>query len=294
MSSSLSKSRVAFLGLGLMGGGMARRLLTGGFPLTVYNRTTAKTAEFSAAGARVGATPREAVANADVIISMLADDPASRGLWLGENGALAGAAPGTILIECSTVSVGWIRELAQAALARRCELLDAPVTGSKPQAAAGELTFLVGGAAATLDKARPVLAAMSRAVVPLGPLGSGAMLKLVNNFLCGVQAASLAEALAVIERAGLDRAQALEVLTTGAPGSPLLKTFSKRMTVPDYTPNFILRLMAKDLAYAQKEAAQQAVDLKTAAAALAVFQSAIAAGHGEKDVSAVAEAFRKS
>lgn len=294
MSASSDKPRVAFFGLGLMGGGMAHRLLGAGFPLTVFNRNAAKAEPFAAAGARVASSPRDAATGARVIISMVADDNASRSLWLGENGALAAAAPGAVLIECSTVSVGWIHELAAAAKARGCDLLDAPVTGSRPQAASGELCFIVGGTAENLEKIRAVLAVMSRAIIHLGPVGSGALLKLVNNFLCGVQAASLAEGVAVIERAGLDRARALELLTTGAPGSPLFKTFSQRMTLPDYTPNFVLRLMAKDLTYAGAEGKKLAIDMKTAAAALEVFQRAIATGHGEKDVSAVVEQFRNS
>lgn len=284
---------IAFLGLGLMGTGMARRLLAANFPLSVYNRNADKSAPFAAAGARVAASPHDAAASADIVISMLADDKASRALWLGDQGALGGTKSGTVLVECSTVSVGWVKDLAAAAAARGCELIDAPVTGSKPQAAAGELTFLVGGTAATLEKIRPALAVMSRAIIHLGPSGSGALLKLVNNFLCGVQAASLAEAIGLIEHAGLDRAQALEVLGTGAPGSPLLRTFAGRMTAQSYEPNFLLRLMAKDLAYAWQEGNRHSVDLKTAAAALEVFQRAVDAGLGEKDVSAVVEPFRQ-
>ena len=275
-----------------MGGGMAHRILGAGFPLTVFNRNADKCAPYAAAGAHVSTTPAEAAKRADVIISMVADDTASRTLWLGENGALAAAAPGTVLVECSTVSVGWIKELAATATARGCELIDAPVTGSKPQAASGELCFIVGGAEATLEKIRPVLAVMSRAIIHLGPTGSGSLLKLINNFLCGVQAASLAEAVGVIEKAGLDRAKSLEILTTGAPGSPLFKTFSGRMTKPDFTPNFVLRLMAKDLTYAHQEGANHAINMATAAAALEVFKRAVATGHGEKDVSAVVEQFR--
>jgi 3-hydroxyisobutyrate dehydrogenase len=292
MTASPSLPRVAFLGLGLMGTGMARRLSAAGFPLTVYNRNPAKAAPLGAAGAVIAATPRAAAARADLVISMLADDAAARSLWLGDSGALAGAAPGAVLIECSTVSVGWINELSAAAKAQGCELIDAPVTGSKPQAAAGELCFLVGGAAPALAKARPALAVMSRAIIHLGPTGSGALVKLINNFVCGVQAAALAEALGMIERGGLDRAQALEVLTAGAPGSPLVKTFAGRMTARDYTPNFPLRLMAKDLTYARKEAARLGIDLATATAALNVFQRAIDSGQGDQDVSAVAEQFR--
>src|ERR1017187_6358075 len=141
----MNKPRIAFFGLGLMGSGMARRLLVNGFPLTVFNRNAEKSKPFAAEGAHVAASPREAVAKADVIISMVADDNASRSLWLGENGALAAARSGTVCIECSTVTVGWVRELSAAATARGCEFLDAPVTGSKTQAAASELNFLVGG-----------------------------------------------------------------------------------------------------------------------------------------------------
>ncbi len=290
----MSKPRIAFLGLGIMGGGMARNLLTKGFPLTVFNRNSEKAKPFANDGARVANSPREAAENADVIISMVADDNAARSLWLGENGALAGAKAGTICIECSTVTVGWIHELAAAAQKRNCELLDAPVTGSKNQAASGELNFLVGGDSETLEKVRPVFSAMGKNVSLLGPIGSGALVKLINNFVCGVQIASLAEALAMIERSGLDRAQALEVLTGGAPGSPLVKAVSARMTAPDFTPNFLLRLMAKDLGYAISEGGKLSIELATATAALEEFQKAIAAGHGDKDIAAVVESFRKN
>lgn len=282
-----------------MGSGMARRLLVNGFPLAVFNRNAEKSKPFANEGARVANSPREAAENADVIISMVADDNAARSLWLGEvragqaNGALAGAKPGTICIECSTVTVGWIHELAAAAQKQKCELLDAPVTGSKNQAAGGELNFLVGGDSATLERARPVLAAMSKAIVHLGPTGSGALIKLINNFVCGVQVASLAEALAMIERSGLERSLALEVLANGAPGSPLFKAVSTRMTTPDFTPNFLLRLMAKDLGYAIQEGGKLSVELVTAKAALEDFQRAIAAGHGDKDIAAIVEPMRK-
>src|SRR5450759_2980945 len=290
----MSKPRIAFLGLGIMGSGMARRLLINGFPLTVFNRNAEKSKPFAADGAQVAASPREAASRAEVIISMVADDNASRSLWLGDNGALAAATPGTLCIECSTVTVGWVKELAAAAAARQCELLDAPVTGSKVQAASGELNFIVGGPAATLEKIRPVLAAMGKSIVHLGPVGSGALLKLINNFVCGVQVASLAEAMSMIERSGLDRTRALEILTAGAPGSPLVKTVATRMTTSDYAPNFLLRLMAKDLGYAVEEGGKLSLNLATAASALDIFKQAMASGHGDQDMSAVVEQFRKS
>jgi 3-hydroxyisobutyrate dehydrogenase len=288
----MSKPRVAFLGLGIMGSGMARRLLANGFPVAVFNRNPKKASAFADAGARVGSSPADAASGAEFIISMVADDTASRALWLGENGALSVAAPGTVCIDCSTVTVDWVRELSAVVEARKCEFLDAPVTGSKTQAASGELNFLVGGSAATLEKARPVLAGMSKTITPLGPVGSGAMIKLINNFVCGVEIIALGEALTMIERSGLDRARALEVLTQGAPGSPLVKAVSARMVAADYTPNFLLRLMAKDLKYSIQEAQKLSIHLGTATAALDTFQKAIAAGHGEKDIAAAAEFLR--
>jgi 3-hydroxyisobutyrate dehydrogenase len=289
----MNKSRIAFLGLGIMGSGMARRLLADGFPLAVYNRDAKKSAAFAADGAQIAGSPREAAAQADMIVTMVADDIASRSLWLGEAGALAGARSSAVCLECSTVTVNWTRELAAAAAARNCEFLDAPVTGSKTHAAAGELTFLVGGDSATLEKARPALAVMGKAIHHIGPAGSGALLKLINNFVCGVQVASFAEALAMIEHSGLDRAKALEVLTAGAPGSPLVKTVAARMSAPDFTPNFPLRLMTKDLGYAIQEGKKNLVELTTASAALEDFTNAIAKGHGDQDMAAVIEPMRK-
>jgi 3-hydroxyisobutyrate dehydrogenase len=288
----MSKPRVAFLGLGIMGSGMSRRLLGAGFPLTVYNRNPEKSAPLAAAGAQVASSAREAAAQADVVISMLADDAAARSVWLGDNGALTGAKKGAILVESSTVSPEWINELDAAAKKMNCDLLDAPVTGSKPQAAAGELNFLVGGSEGALSEVRPVLKAMSKSITHLGPIGSGALMKLVNNFVCGAQITALAEALAWIERSNLDRDKALAVLTSGAPGSPLVKTLAARMTAHDYTPNFLLRLMAKDLAYAVKENHARGIVLESGATALAAFQRAIQGGQGDKDMSAVVEQFR--
>jgi 3-hydroxyisobutyrate dehydrogenase len=289
----MTRPRVALLGLGIMGGGMGGRLLGAGFPLTVYNRSRERTTALASAGAQVAATPREAAGGADIVLSMVADDTASRAMWLGADGALAGVAPGAVLIESSTVTVEWASELAGEAAARGCELLDAPVAGTRPHAAAGELVFLVGGSASTLDRVRDVLAVMGRLIVYVGPTGSGARLKLINNVMAAVQAASFAEALAVVERSGLNREAALELLTNGAPGSPMVKTMAARMTSREYEPpNFALRLMVKDIRYAMEEAASHGITLETAAATLGIFERAVMAGHGEKDFAAIVEPLR--
>ena len=288
----MEDTKIALLGLGLMGTGMAGRLLDAGYPLSIYNRTPGKAGALAARGAKVAKSAREAASGANVIFSMLADVPVCRDIWLGRGEALEGAAPGTLLVESSTVTVEWIHELDQAAKAHGCELVDAPVTGSKPQAAAGQLLFLAGGSAAALGKLDPLLRAMGRDVVHVGPTGSGARLKLINNFLSGVQTASLAEALSLVERGGLDMQKALGVLTEGAPGSPLVKLLSGRMVNRNYDPQFVLHLMAKDLRYAVGEADLQSLDLDMGRAALRVFEHAIAAGQGDEDMSAVIEQFR--
>jgi 3-hydroxyisobutyrate dehydrogenase len=283
----MAKPRVAIIGLGIMGSGMAGRLLSAGFPVSMYNRNRAKAAPFAGAGATVAGSPREAASKAEVIISMVSDDLASRGVWLGDQGALAGASRGAVLIECSTLTVGWIKELAAAAAQRGCELLDAPVTGTKPHAASGELSFLIGGSDAALATAKPVLAVMGREFIHLGPTGSGALMKLINNFMCGVQAASLAEAESMIAAGGLDLKQALAILTQGAPGSGLVQRAAARAFANDFTPNFPLHLMAKDLGYAIDQASSFGQNLQTASSALAIFKDAIAKGYGDQDFSAV-------
>ena len=288
----MGETKIALLGLGLMGSGMAGRLLDAGYPLTVWNRTPDKTQALADRGAKVAQSPRQAVAGATVVISMLADVPVCRDVWLGRGEAILGTAPGTVLVESSTITVEWIEELDRAAKEHGCELVDAPVTGSKPQAAAGQLLFLAGGSSAALDSITPILKAMGRDVVHVGPVGSGARLKLINNFLSGSQVAALAEALSLIERSGLDAQKALGVLTEGAPGSPLVKLLSGRMMARQYEPNFVLRLMAKDLRYAVSEADHQGLDLDMGRAALRVFEHAISAGQGEDDMSAVVEQFR--
>ncbi len=284
--------RIAVLGLGIMGGGMARNLLKAGFDVAVYNRTLAKAQPFADVGARIAQTPRDAAQDAEVVLSMVAEDNASRALWLGEEGALAGAKPGTVLIESSTLTTGWVRELAAAAHECGCPFVDAPVRGSKVQAADGELSFLVGGEAAVLEQVRPVLAAMGSRIDHLGPIGSGTTMKLVNNLLAGTQVALLAEGLLLAERAGLDMDKVVPILINGAPGSPIVKGAAARIVARDYTTNFALRWMHKDLTYALDEAVQHNVPLPLVAAAREVFRMAMGQGHADEDFVSVAEALR--
>ncbi len=289
-----TKPKVALLGLGTMGSGMGLNLLKAGFPLTVYNRTRARTEQLATAGAIVADTPGKAAGNSEIVLAMLADDAVSRTVWLGENGALAAMQPGAVAIECSTLSPSWVSELDEAARSRGLRMIEAPVTGSRAQADAGQLKFLAGGDGKVLEKVTPVLRSMSQEILHLGPIGSGAQLKLMNNYLCAVQVISFAETLAWIERTGLNREAALEFLKKGAPGSGILNAMADRMTKRTYEVNFLLRLMAKDVRYAEAAAAQRGLALSMANPAGAIFEKAQENGHGAQDMSAVAEVIRQS
>ena len=289
----MTNTKVAVLGLGIMGSGMAHNLLRAGFDLAVWNRSRAKADPLGEAGARIADTPAIAAQGADVVVAMLSDDDVSRAVWTGADGALATMRPGSVAIESSTLTAAWIRELAATAAAHGIDLLDAPVTGSKMQANEGTLRFFAGGDPAALDRAREVFVAMGSEAIHLGPSGSGATLKLVNNFLCGVQVASVAEAIAMLERSGLDARRGIELLGAGAPGSPILKMLAQRMLDRAFEPNFLLPLMAKDLGYAAAEFAAQGIQLPSAEAAKARFDAAAEAGLADRDMSAVIEPLRK-
>ena len=297
MSETMSKPNVAILGLGIMGSGMANRLLSAGFPLAVYNRNREKCVPFGRRR-RVHRhfAARGCIAFPDHSQHGGAMTPLPERSGWEKNGALTGASPGSVLIESSTLSGDWIAG-ARAAKASSvaAEFLDAPVTGTKPHAASGELVFLVGGSADALDAARPVFSVLGRDVVHLGPVGSGTLMKLINNFVCGVQAASFAEAVAMIDAGGLDRVKAVSILTGGAPGSGIVKRIADRIATNDFTPNFALRWMAKDLVVCSAECAPDETELpcKLRPQRLSVFQQAIAEGHGDEDFSAVSKSSRR-
>ncbi|EQB34059.1 NAD(P)-dependent oxidoreductase, partial [Sphingobium ummariense] len=228
------------------------------------------------------------------VVAMVADNDASRNAWLGPQGALAAMAPGSVAIDSSTLDPDWIETLAAEMKAAGVHFVEAPVTGSKVQAESGTLRFFVGSDGESLELARPVLDAMGNGVIHLGPAGSGAVMKLANNFMAGIQVASFAEALALIEAKGLDREQAVNVLRNGAPGSPMVGLMADRMLAQNYDPNFLVPLMAKDLGYAGALLASVGIDSGLAAAARARFQQAEAAGFGDRDISSVVEPLRKA
>jgi 3-hydroxyisobutyrate dehydrogenase len=280
--------RVAILGLGIMGGGMAANWLSKGFEVSVWNRTRAKAEPLAAKGAKIAATAREAAAGADFIFAMVADDAASRGVWLGADGALAGAKSGAIAVESSTLTPDWVRELARHAEAKGCGFLDAPVGCSRQAAASGELRLFVGGEPQTYEAARPALAAVGNKMDLIGPVGAGATWKLINNQLAAGQIAALAEALEVAKKAGFKDEQISDLILGGAPASPIVKLKLPRMLARDFEPtDFALNLMLKDARYAAALAEALGAHAEMIEGAAKAFARAEAKGLGEKDIAAV-------
>lgn len=284
--------KITLMGLGGMGIGIARNLLNAGFDLTVYNRTAARSAPLAQLGAKVKESPREAVQDAEIVISIVADDDASRQIWLGAQGALEGAKPDAILIECSTLSMAWIRELASLAAERALAFLDAPVNGGPDLAAAGKLRMMVGGDANAFEQTHPVLASFCSEIAHMGPPGTGTMTKLVHNMITAVQVVTLAEGLNLAERAGLNLEQVISVITNSGPASPAVKRNAPLMAARDYgEPGFTLQLMRKDVTYALRLAEELDAPLATANAAHEAYRKAGTLGYDPAGIAAVFEAF---
>jgi 3-hydroxyisobutyrate dehydrogenase len=242
---------VAFLGLGRMGHGMAGRYLDAGFTVAVWNRTKAKAEDLIARGARWASSPADASDGVDAIVTMLADDEASREVWLGKDGAASNAKAGAMAIECSTVSYNHALEMSRELRKQRLIYLDCPVTGLPDAAANGKLTLLVGAEPADLESARRFLAPLSSTIRHFGPVGTGTVYKLINNLMGAVQIAGLAEGLAIAEQAGLDMKLVLEAVEAGVAASPQVIRHSRRMVSRDFSgASFTAALRHKDAAYA--------------------------------------------
>lgn len=282
---------VAFLGLGAMGGRMAAHLLRAGFRVTVWNRSAAAVEALVAAGARGAASPAQAAASADFVISMVRDDEASRSVWCDtRSGALAAMRPSAIAIESSTLSLDWVRQLGRQAHESGVALLDAPVSGSRPAADAAQLVYLVGGDAVALERAQGVLKAMGSAIHHVGPLGAGTQAKLATNALLGIQVAALAELIGLLERQGSDVARTLQAIAGTSVWAPVANYLTASMLRDDFQPQFPVALIEKDFGYALAAAGSDAL-APTLAAARAVFRRGVEQGLGDLNMTAVARLF---
>lgn len=290
-----SAHTVTMVGLGRMGSGMARSLLRAGHDVVVTNRTRARAEPLIELGARWADTPAEAVAGAAAVVVMVSDDVASRETWLGERGVLAGRpSPGALAIECSTLSHDWVRELSGTVAERGLRYLDAPVTGLPDAAAAGALTLLVGAEPQTLEDARPLLSAIADRVLYFGDAGTGTAYKLIVNLLGAVQIASVAESLAIAERAGLDPAAVAEAIASGQAASPQVVRTSRRMVIGDHENDvqFSGVLRRKDADYALRLAARLGVGAPFGRLALDGLDALVASGRGEANETSIIEIAR--
>ncbi|MFQ3458293.1 NAD(P)-dependent oxidoreductase [Bradyrhizobium sp. UFLA01-814] len=267
--------RVAFIGLGRMGQGMAGRYLDAGFTVAVWNRSKAKAADLIARGALWATSPEDAAIDADAVVTMVADDEASRAVWLTRDGAAANMKAGTLAIECSTVSYQHTLEMARELNSRSLIYIDCPVTGLPEAAAAGKLTLLVGADPADLERAQPYLAPIGSTIRHFGPVGTGTVFKLINNLIGAVQIASLAEGVAIAEQAGLDMQLVAEALATGAVASPQVIRHSKRMIDRNFSgASFTAALRHKDADYAVRLAETLLPGVPVSRAALAAYDKA--------------------
>jgi 3-hydroxyisobutyrate dehydrogenase-like beta-hydroxyacid dehydrogenase len=234
-----------------MGHGMAGRYLDAGFSVAVWNRSKAKAEDLIARGARWASSPADAADGADAVVTMVADDEASRTVWLGKDGAAATMKAGSLAIECSTVSHQHALDMARELRGRGLVYVDCPVTGLPQAAASGKLTLLVGAEPADLIAAQPYLAPIGDVVRHFGAVGTGTVFKLINNLMGAVQIASLAEGVAMAEQAGLDMKLVAEALGTGAVASPQVIRHSRRMVARDFSgASFTTALRYKDALYA--------------------------------------------
>ncbi|MEV6848439.1 NAD(P)-dependent oxidoreductase [Actinoplanes sp. NPDC051411] len=284
----MDRQRIGFVGLGVMGSGMVRRLLAAGFEVAVFNRSADKAAELAPLGARLAASPGEAAASSDVVLISVATADAVRAVLTGDDGVLAAAAPGTVIADLSTVSPDAAREFATMIAGAGHRPLDARVLGNGRHAEQGELRFMIGGEATDVDALKPVLDVLAKDVVHLGGHGLGAVAKVALNMLMGVQLQAMSEAVVLGVRAGLNREQLIEMIVASGYSSPMMRFKGQAMLRRDYQrADFRLSLMRKDLMLAMTEAQRLAVPLPAVTAAYEMLTAALNDGSGELDCAAV-------
>jgi len=279
--------RVGFLGLGNMGGPMAVRLAASGYAVTGYDIDAARTRGVEARGVAAAASPALVAAASDIVLSSLPHPAAVRGAYLGEGGVLEALRAGMMLVDLSTIDPATWRQVAAAARGKGADCLDAPVSGGPAEAGSGRLVFLVGGEEAALERCRPVLAALAGDIHHVGPLGSGHVIKIVNNAMPMANVAIAAEAMTLGVRAGLDPQKLFDILSTsGGRSHHFLKRFPN-VLAGDFTPHFSITLSRKDVSLGLELAASVGMPMFVASAVRQVYEAAYAAGFGNLDMAGV-------
>jgi 3-hydroxyisobutyrate dehydrogenase len=280
--------RVAFCGLGIMGGPMAANLERAGFELSVWTRTADKAARFASEhGARAGATPAEAAEGAEAVVTMVPDSPEVESTLFGADGAAAALASGALVIDMSTIAPSAAKSIGDRLAESGLGFLEAPVSGSRPKAEDGTLTIMAGGERGAFERALPLLDAMGERIVHVGPQGHGQLAKLLTNTMGAVNAAALAEAVLTVKRAGIDPERFLEVAGGSAGASTVLTLKGRPMFDESFEPLFKLEHMLKDVRHCLDEARALGVELRLGSLAETLYARAAEKGHGEEDFAAV-------
>jgi 3-hydroxyisobutyrate dehydrogenase-like beta-hydroxyacid dehydrogenase len=284
------RPRLAFIGLGIMGSRMAVNLRAAGFELTVFNRTAQTAREWADEhGAAVAESPAQAAAEADIAITMVVDGPQVEAMLLGEDGVAAGAQPGTLCVDMSTIAPADTRRIGAALADRGLAFMDAPVSGSAPKAQDGTLTIMAGGEPADFARAKPAFDAMGALVVHVGPLGHGETIKVINNAMAAVNTAVVAEALILAARAGIDLDRLVEVVSSGSGGSAMLELKSGPMREHDYTTLFKLEHMLKDVDLCLEAGESAGAPFTFAAHVREILVAGAGRGLGDADFAALVE-----
>ncbi|MEO8538676.1 MAG: NAD(P)-dependent oxidoreductase [bacterium] len=286
-------TRVGFIGLGIMGAPMADNLVRAGFEVTVWNRSPSRTRPLIEAGARAASSPAEVAAASEVTLSCVTNSGDVEEVALGPGGVIEGASPGSVYIDCSTIAPDVARKVAIALAKRDVAMLDAPVSGGDIGAKAGTLAIMVGGEAATFARCLPVLEAMGKTIVHVGPSGAGQVVKLCNQIAGGLNLLAAAEAINLARRAGVDPVKMLEVVSAGAAGSWMLSNLAPRAVKGDYAPGFMVDLMQKDLRLVLDAANDSHTPLPGTALVSQLFQSIQAEGRGTDGTQALVDAIAK-
>ncbi|MFK7846940.1 MAG: NAD(P)-dependent oxidoreductase [Rhodothermales bacterium] len=287
-------TKIGFIGLGAMGLRMATRLNAAGYDLAVYNRSRGPADQLADLGARIADSPREAATDASVVISMVTDDEISSIVWMDEeSGALGGMKNGAVAVESSTLTPALSKKLGKAAGKHGIRFLEAPVVGTRPHAERGQLTYLVGGEADTLEAVREVLSIMGAVVHHVGPVGTGMSMKLAVNALFAIQVAALGEVIPALERSGIAKEEAVAILNSLAISSPVAQHIAGRMLEGGFAPNFPIDLVEKDLRYCIEMAKAPGASNPIVQRTGAVYQAAQKRGFGGDDISGIIQQYLK-
>ncbi len=284
------RERIGFIGLGIMGSGMARNILQAGFPLRIWNRTAGRMDELATAGAGPASSPGDVAFHSDIVITCVSDTPDVESVILGEGGVIHGARPGSLVIDMSTISPQATQRIAARLAERGIHMLDAPVSGGAEGAARGTLSIMVGGDTRQYERALPVFRAMGRTITHIGPIGAGQTTKLVNQILVVGHALAMSEALLFAQAGGIDLHKALAAVAGGAAGSWMLSNRGPQILARDWRPGFTIDLQQKDVRLALQEADRLGVPLPGTALIHQLYRTLQARGLGHEGNHALVKA----